>query len=80
MIHRGTMQHLDPAPSESTLVQAYGVSRGTVRDTMVQLREEGIVFTVPTAESQPAFGRGGGRTEAGIRPGPAARVSASAVW
>ena len=30
-----------------SLVQAYGVSRDTVRRTMALLRDEGVVFTVP---------------------------------
>ena len=41
------LKHLDPVPSESSLGQAYGVSRDTVRRTMALLRKEGIVFTVP---------------------------------
>ena len=47
MIQSGTLQHLDPVPSESSLVQTYGVSRDTVRRTMALLRDEGVVFTVP---------------------------------
>ena len=47
MIDSGTLRHLDPVPSESSLVQTYGVSRDTVRRTMALLREEGVVFTVP---------------------------------
>ena len=47
MIQSGKLQHLDPVPSESSLVQAYGVSRDTVRRTMALLRDEGVVFTVP---------------------------------
>ena len=47
MIDSGTLQHLDPVPSESSLGQTYGVSRDTVRRTMALLREEGVVFTVP---------------------------------
>jgi GntR family transcriptional regulator len=47
MIQSGQLQHLDPVPSESSLGQAYGVSRDTVRRTMALLRDEGIVFTVP---------------------------------
>jgi GntR family transcriptional regulator len=46
MIESGKLQHLDPVPSESSLVQNYGVSRDTVRRTMALLRE-GIVFTIP---------------------------------
>ena len=47
MIDSGTLRHLDPVPSESSLVQTYGVSRDTVRRTIALLREEGVVFTVP---------------------------------
>jgi GntR family transcriptional regulator len=47
MIQSGKLQHLDPVPSESSLVQAYGVSRDTVRRTIALLRDEGVVFTVP---------------------------------
>ena len=47
MIDSGTLRHLDPVPSESSLVQTYGVSRDTVRRTMALLREDGVVFTVP---------------------------------
>ena len=47
MIQSGQLKHLDPVPSESSLGQAYGVSRDTVRRTIALLRKEGIVFTVP---------------------------------
>ena len=47
LIEKGELQHLDPVPSESTLVQTYGVSRDTVRRAMALLRDEGVVFTVP---------------------------------
>jgi DNA-binding GntR family transcriptional regulator len=47
MIEKGELQRLDPVPSESSLVQTYGVSRDTVRRAMASLRNEGIVFTVP---------------------------------
>jgi GntR family transcriptional regulator len=46
-IESGKLQHLDPVPSESTLVQTYGVSRDTARRAMALLREQGVVFTVP---------------------------------
>jgi DNA-binding GntR family transcriptional regulator len=36
-----------PLPSESTLMQRYGVSRGSVRKAIEYLREQGLVFTVP---------------------------------
>ena len=47
MIDDGRLWHLDPVPSESSLVQAYGVSRDTVRRAVALLRDEGVVFTVP---------------------------------
>ena len=47
MIQSGKLKHLDPVPSESSLVQTYGVSRDTVRRTIALLRDEGVVFTVP---------------------------------
>ena len=47
MIQSGKLKHLDPVPSESSLVQTYGVSRDTVRRTMALPRDEGVVFTVP---------------------------------
>jgi len=40
-------ERLTALTSESSLIQAYGVSRDTVRRTMALLREEGVVFTVP---------------------------------
>ncbi|MFC7644217.1 winged helix-turn-helix domain-containing protein [Streptosporangium lutulentum] len=36
-----------PVPSESTLVQQYGVARETVRHAIGLLREQGWVYTVP---------------------------------
>jgi DNA-binding GntR family transcriptional regulator len=47
MIQNGKLQHLDPLPSESSLVQTYGVSRDTARRAVARLRDEGVVFTVP---------------------------------
>jgi GntR family transcriptional regulator len=47
MIEKGDLAHLDPVPSESSLVQTYGVSRDTARRAMALLRDEGVVFTVP---------------------------------
>ena len=46
MIETGRLKHLDPVPSESSLVQAYGVSRVTARRAIALLRDEGAVFTV----------------------------------
>ncbi len=47
MIEKGDLKHLDLVPSESSLVQTYGVSRDTVRRAVALLRDEGVVFTVP---------------------------------
>lgn len=47
LIQKGELKHLDPVPSESSLVQTYGVSRDTARRAMALLRDEGVVFTVP---------------------------------
>jgi GntR family transcriptional regulator len=46
-IRSGELKRLDPVPSESSLVQTYGVSRDTARRAMAMLRDEGLVFTVP---------------------------------
>ncbi|MCG5442000.1 winged helix-turn-helix domain-containing protein [Micromonospora sp. NIE79] len=36
-----------PIPSESAIVQEFGVARGTARRTVAALRERGLVYTVP---------------------------------
>lgn len=36
-----------PIPSETTLVQAWGVARGTARHAVEWLRDEGWVYTIP---------------------------------
>ena len=46
-IKAGELAPRRPIPSESTLRQEYGVSRGTVRATVALLRERGLVVTVP---------------------------------
>jgi DNA-binding GntR family transcriptional regulator len=46
-IQSGELRHLDPLPSETSLVQQYEISRDTARRAMEALREEGLVFTVP---------------------------------
>ncbi|MFC4107854.1 GntR family transcriptional regulator [Micromonospora zhanjiangensis] len=43
----GDLAPRQPLPSESTLQQEYGVSRGTVRAAMALLRERGLVVTIP---------------------------------
>jgi GntR family transcriptional regulator len=46
-IEDGTLPADRPVPSETTLRQTYGVSRGTARRAVEVLREEGLVVTVP---------------------------------
>ncbi|MEV6598882.1 GntR family transcriptional regulator [Actinoplanes sp. NPDC051346] len=46
-IERGDLQPNRPIPSESQLVQEFGIARGTVRRAVAVLRERGVVFTVP---------------------------------
>jgi len=46
-IESGELAHLEPLPSEKTLQQEYGVGRDTARRAIEQLREEGLVFTIP---------------------------------
>ena len=38
---------IDPLPSESWLVGAFGVARDTARRAIEALRDEGLVYTVP---------------------------------
>lgn len=46
-IERGELLPNRPLPSEATLMQEYGVARGTVRHAIAVLRDRGLVFTVP---------------------------------
>ncbi len=46
-IERGELEPGKPIPSEVTLQQEYGVSRGTVRHAVEELRNRGLVYTVP---------------------------------
>ncbi|MDP9845814.1 GntR family transcriptional regulator [Streptosporangium lutulentum] len=46
-VKRGELKPRRPVPSESTLVQQYGVARETVRHAIGLLREQGWVYTVP---------------------------------
>jgi GntR family transcriptional regulator len=50
-IESGELQPRQPLPSESYLVQRYGVSRGTSRRAVGILRDEGLVHTVPQRRS-----------------------------
>lgn len=46
-IRSGELQPGRPIPSESTMVQRYGVARDTARRAVRRLREQGWVHTVP---------------------------------
>jgi GntR family transcriptional regulator len=46
-IERGELVPRQPLPSETYLVQHYGVSRGTARRSVAVLRDEGLVRTIP---------------------------------
>ncbi|MCG5211776.1 winged helix-turn-helix domain-containing protein [Streptosporangium sp. KLBMP 9127] len=46
-IRAGTIKPRRPVPSETRLVQQYGVARETVRHAMAYLREQGWIYTVP---------------------------------
>jgi DNA-binding GntR family transcriptional regulator len=45
-IESGKLEPDSPVPSETTLVQQYGVARGTVRRAVEVLREAGLIVTV----------------------------------
>lgn len=45
-IRRGDWQPNRPIPSETQLVQEFGIARGTVRRAVAVLRERELVFTV----------------------------------
>ncbi|MDH6135035.1 GntR family transcriptional regulator [Kitasatospora sp. MAA4] len=46
-IERGTLLVDRKIPSESSLVQRFGVARDTARNAVRHLREQGWVYTVP---------------------------------
>ncbi|MGW3827517.1 GntR family transcriptional regulator [Streptomyces sp. NPDC005071] len=46
-VQRGDWAPGRAIPSESRLVQEYGLARSTVRRSVALLAEEGVVFTVP---------------------------------
>jgi GntR family transcriptional regulator len=46
MITSGELEPRSPLPSESYLQQEQGVARGTVRQAMGILRDEGLVVTI----------------------------------
>ena len=45
-IQSGELAADQPVPSETTLIQRYGIARGTVRRAIEVLREEDLVVTV----------------------------------
>ncbi|MFG1605880.1 GntR family transcriptional regulator [Actinoplanes sp. NPDC049265] len=58
-IKKGDWAPNRPIPSESQLIQEFGIARGTVRRAVETLREQGLVFTVPqrgTYVSPPSTG------------------------
>ncbi len=46
-IRSGELVPRRPIPSEASLRQEFGVSRGTARQAVALLRERGLVITVP---------------------------------
>lgn len=46
-IEAGELQPMQPIPSEDRLTTELGVARGTVRRAVQELRDRGLVFTLP---------------------------------
>jgi GntR family transcriptional regulator len=46
-IKRGQLKAGLPIPSESQIVQEFGVARGTARAAVAELRRRGLVTTIP---------------------------------
>ncbi|MEU1606937.1 winged helix-turn-helix domain-containing protein [Micromonospora matsumotoense] len=46
-IASGALASHRPIPSEAAIVQEFGVARGTARRAVAELRERGLVYTVP---------------------------------
>ncbi|KWV31899.1 MULTISPECIES: GntR family transcriptional regulator [Micromonospora] len=46
-ISNGDLVAHRPIPSEAAIVQEFGVARGTARRAVAELRERGLVYTVP---------------------------------
>lgn len=46
-IERGELPAGKPIPSEESMRQEFGVARGTVRRAVQELRDRGLVYTVP---------------------------------
>ncbi len=55
-ITSGTYAPGAPIPSETALVQEFGIARGTARKVVAALREEGLIYTVPQLGSFVAGG------------------------
>ena len=47
LIRSGKLARDQALPSESYLVQQYGISRASARHAVAVLRDEGLVYTVP---------------------------------
>ncbi|WP_307845254.1 winged helix-turn-helix domain-containing protein [Planomonospora sp. ID67723] len=47
----GTYQPAGQFPSETDLVQEFGIARGTARKVTAKLREEGLIYTEPQVGS-----------------------------
>ncbi|MEO3856281.1 winged helix-turn-helix domain-containing protein [Acrocarpospora sp. B8E8] len=50
-IANGTYRPDGPFPSETALVQEYGIARGTARKITAKLRDEGLIYTEPQVGS-----------------------------
>jgi len=46
-IERGELRPRDPIPSELSIQQEFGVARGTARRAVQELRDRGLVVTIP---------------------------------
>ncbi|MFK3985183.1 GntR family transcriptional regulator [Micromonospora sp. NPDC050397] len=46
-ISSGELAAHRPIPSETAIVQEFGIARGTARRAVALLRERGLVYTVP---------------------------------
>lgn len=46
-IRRGVLEVNKPIPSETAIQQEFGVARGTARRAVQELRDRGLVFTLP---------------------------------
>ncbi|MFG1945583.1 GntR family transcriptional regulator [Nonomuraea sp. NPDC048826] len=46
-IESGEYKRGVPLPSETAIVQEFGIARGTVRKVIAHLRDEGLIYTVP---------------------------------